>query len=74
MPDHDSLLGLLVSPHTHERLRPGTPAELRLAQARWAARSPEPLPAILVTADGSRAWPVLDGIPDLLSEHALSLR
>ncbi|GMV38357.1 MAG: hypothetical protein AMXMBFR64_00730 [Myxococcales bacterium] len=70
----DTLLELLVTPHTHERLRPGTPAELRQAQGMWAERSPEPLPAILVTADGSRAWPILDGIPDLLSEHALTLR
>lgn len=66
------LLATLVAPRTHEPLRIGTAAQLRAAQAVGADLPP--FQAVLVTADGARAWPVVDGIPDLLADHAITLR
>lgn len=72
LPIDADLLATLVAPRTHEPLRIGTAAELRAAQ-KVGAELP-PFQAVLVTADGARAWPIIDGIPDLLADHALILR
>lgn len=77
----DDLLDLLRCPATHQRLLPASPDQLaRLNQEitagrlRNAAGEPvtDPLDAALIQADGTKAYPVRDGIPMLLADESVT--
>jgi uncharacterized protein YbaR (Trm112 family) len=69
------LLSILVCPETRQPLREATADELRTVRDRFGAASPEggTIDGALLTADGRRAYVIVDAIPDLLPEHAVSL-
>jgi uncharacterized protein YbaR (Trm112 family) len=62
----EEILAMLVCPETRQPLRPATAGEL----AGWT--SPVPFEGALVTADGSRAYPVRGGFPVLVAGEALT--
>ncbi len=61
----DETLAILVCPETRQPLRVASPEELR----DWTAD--EPFEGALVTADGSRAYPVRDDFPIVVAAEAL---
>jgi uncharacterized protein len=73
------LLDLLRCPETGQRLLPAEPSLIGRLQASAKAGTlrnqggsiPEPFESALVTLDGSRVYPVRDGIPVLLVGEAL---
>lgn len=76
----NELLERLRCPETAQPLREATPALLARLNAEIARGAlvnhdgkalTAPLAAALVTADGARLYPVLDGIPVLLIEEAV---
>jgi uncharacterized protein YbaR (Trm112 family) len=66
----DKLSDLLRCPVTGQRLRIADPGEV----AGIAAKAPTEADGFLVREDGSAAYPVTDGIPDLLPESAIPLQ
>jgi len=76
------LLELIVCPETHQTLREASREQLdslnaRLARGELKSRGGTllqvPLVEALVRADGKVLYPVLDGIPMLLVEEAVSI-
>lgn len=69
------LLSLVRCPTSGQKLRPASDQELeRLNQLLAAsADSVSPVQAALITDDGSTAYRVIDGIPDLISGEAIPL-
>lgn len=59
---------MLVCPKSGQALRPAGPDEL----GNWTADLP--FEAALVTADGTRAYPVRDGFPVIVAAEALRRR
>ena len=62
----DEVLAMLVCPTTGQALRLATAADL----AHWTSK--EPFEGVLVSADGSRAYPVRDGFPVIVVAEALT--
>lgn len=71
-----------VDPETHERLRLATEEELaalREAIAKGEARRRDgeaigPFEGAYVTADGSKAYPIVDGVPVFLVDERIERR
>ena len=59
----DELLGLLVCPETKQRLRAATADELLRAKVEQG----------LAREDGRVVYPIVDGIPMLMVEHAVRI-
>ena len=75
-------LGMLVCPSSRQPLREATSAELATVNAAIAAGSAhnragtvveKPIEAGLVPTSGEAIYPILDGIPILLSSEAIVL-
>ena len=62
----EEVLALLVCPDTKSSLRLATGEEL----ATWT--SPVPFEAALVTADGTRAYPIRAGFPVIIASERLT--
>ena len=78
----DAFLSLLMCPITRQGLRRLTAERLAALNARVLAGSvrtasgravAQPLDEALLTEDGSRLYPVRDGIPILLAEEAVAV-
>jgi len=76
------LLSILACPETHQPLREATEADLASVNQRIAAGGlanvggkpvSDALEAGLVREDGSRIYPVKDGIPVLLIDEGINL-
>ena len=62
----EEVLALLVCPETKQSLRLATEKEL----ATWTA--PVPFEGALVTANGSRAYPIREGFPVIIASERLT--
>jgi uncharacterized protein YbaR (Trm112 family) len=73
------LLPFLCCPETGQALQPATPDLVKRLQEQCkagmlknrAGAAPDPFEDLLVTLDGSRIYPVRDGIPVLLLSEIL---
>ena len=73
---------MLVCPHTHQPLQ-SAPAHILAAVNQAIAQGqlrnlkgeviPESLRAALITEDGTRLYPIIRGVADLLTDEAIEL-
>lgn len=63
-----ALLNLLCCPETRQPLHPASPEELRLVSSRLSG-----IVGALVRADGEIAYPIRDGIPQLVAGEQIRL-
>jgi uncharacterized protein YbaR (Trm112 family) len=77
-----TFLAMLICPATKQPLRAATAAELAAVNGaiaggrhnRGGSVPSAPWPEALATADGAWLYPILEGIPILLSAEAVALR